>query len=79
MKTSVQQYIDKMLENAQYKYDESVKAWAGSVSGVRGIYAQGASVEEVRRELSEILEENLLLAIRDKKKVIGFRLKPVHA
>ena len=51
MKTSVQEYIDKMLENTQYEYDESVKAWAGSVSGMWGIYAKGTSVEEVRREL----------------------------
>ena len=44
-----------------------------------GIYAQGTSVEEVRQELSEILEENLLLAIRDKKKVSGFVLEIAHA
>lgn len=79
MKTSVQEYIEKMLQRANYEYDESVKMWAGSVTGVPGVYAQGASVEAVRQELSEVLEENLLLSIRDKKKIVGFRLEEVHA
>jgi len=79
MKTSVQTYIEKMLERANYEYDKSVGMWAGSIAGTRGVYAQGAGVEEVRRELSEILEENLLLAIQDKKKISGFSLKTVHA
>lgn len=45
-----------MLMQADYEYDESVKMWAGSVRGVRGVYAQGASVEDVRQELSEMLD-----------------------
>jgi len=79
MKTSVQKYIEKMLERANYEYDDSVKMWIGSITGVRGVYAQGKSVEEVRQELSEILEENLLLAIQDKKKISGFSMSAVHA
>ncbi|MDO8522809.1 MAG: hypothetical protein Q7S12_00785 [bacterium] len=79
MKTSVQRYIEKMLERANYEHDKSVEMWAGSIAGARGIYAQGTSVEEVRQELSEILEENLLLAIQDKKKISGFSLKTIHA
>lgn len=79
MKTSVQTYIEEMLMQAHYEYDESVGMWAGSVRGVRGVYAQGASVEKVRQELSEILEENLLLTIRSKKKITGFILEAVHA
>lgn len=79
MKTSVQEYIEKMLERANYEYDKSVGMWTGSVTGVRGIYAQGDGVEEVRRELSEMLEENLLLAIQDRKKISGFSLETVHA
>jgi predicted RNase H-like HicB family nuclease len=79
MKTSVQKYIEKMLERANYEYDKSVGMWAGSIAGVCGVYAQGTGVEEVRQELSELLEENLLLAIRDKKKVSGFVLEVAHA
>ena len=79
MKTSVQAYIEKMLEQAHYEYDKSVHMWVGSITGARGIYAQGTGVEEVRQELSEMLEENLLLAIQDKKKISGFSLKAVDA
>ena len=79
MKTSVQTYIEKMLKRANYEYDKSTEMWVGSIAGVHGMYAQGISVEEVRKELSEILEENLLLAIQDKKKISGFSLKTVHA
>jgi predicted RNase H-like HicB family nuclease len=79
MKTNVQTYIDKMLERANYEYDKSVGMWAGSVLEVPGVYAQGAGVEEVRRDLSEMLEENLLLAIQEKKEINGFSLKAVHA
>ena len=63
MKTSVQTYIEKMLEQAHYEYDKSVQMWVGSIAGVRGVYVQGVGVEEVRQELSEMLEENLLLAV----------------
>ena len=79
MKTSVQKYIENMLARANYEYDKSVGMWVGSVAGVQGIYAQGVSVEGVRQELSEMLEENLLLDIQDKKKISGFSLKAVHA
>ena len=70
-----------MLERAIYEYDKSVGMWVGSIVGIRGVYAQGAGVEEVRKELSEILEEQLLLAIQDKKKISGFNfsLKAAHA
>jgi predicted RNase H-like HicB family nuclease len=79
MKTNVQTYIEKMLERANYEYDKSVKMWTGSIAGVPGIYAQAEGVEEVRKELSEMLEENLLLSIQDRKKISGFSLKAVHA
>lgn len=52
METGVQKCIEEMLTQADYEYDASVRMWAGSVRGVRDVYVQGASIEEVRQELS---------------------------
>jgi len=58
------EYIHKALEKARYKQLKD-KSWFSEIPGFRGVWANGGTVEECRKELSEVLEEWLLLKIRD--------------
>jgi len=58
------EYIQKALERAEYKKLED-KTWFVEVPGFQGVWANGETVEECRKELSEVLEEWLLLKIKD--------------
>ena len=59
------EYIQKALEKAQYKIlgDET---WFAEIPGFEGVWANAKNVEECRHELMEVLEEWLILKIRDR-------------
>jgi len=58
------EYVQKGLERAQYKnLDDGT--WFAEIPGFEGVWANAGTVEECRRELSEVLEEWLVLKIRD--------------
>ncbi len=68
-------YIHVALESADYKkLDDG--SWFTEIPGFDGVWANGKSVEECRKELVEVLEEWLLLKIRDKDPIP--RLKGVE-
>ena len=75
MKLKIQQFIENKLLDAQYKFDDSVGQWAGWIEGFAGIYSQGDSIEAVRQELAEMLEEYILANVQEKKKVKGLNIK----
>lgn len=58
------EYIQKAIERAEYKRLED-GTWFADMPGFEGVWANGGSVEESRRELMEVLEEWLLLKIHD--------------
>ncbi len=58
------QYIEAALKKAEYKkLDDGT--WFGEIPGFAGVWANGTTVEECRNELSEVLEEWVMLKIRD--------------
>ena len=57
-------YIQKALEKAQYKMLDD-KTWYADIPGFEGVWANAKTVEECRQELVEVLEEWLVLKIRD--------------
>jgi predicted RNase H-like HicB family nuclease len=57
-------YIQKALENAQYKQLEDM-TWFAEIPGFEGVWANGKTVEACRKELMEVLEEWLILKLRD--------------
>jgi len=77
MKLRLQQFVENKLSKAHYEFDESVNQWVGSIKGVPGVYAQAGNIEKVREELSEILEEWVLLGLRDNQKLKGFNLDAI--
>ncbi len=77
MVTKLQKFIESKLLSAQYEYDSSVKQWVGWVRGFPGVYGQGDSVEAVRQELAEMVEEYVLTSLQEKRKISGFSFSPI--
>jgi len=59
------QYIEKALERAEYKRLGD-RSWFAEISGFTGVWANAPTVEICRKELVEVLEEWVLLKLRDK-------------
>ena len=58
------EYTHKALEKAQYKkLDDGT--WFAEIPGFEGVWANANTVEECRTELLEVLEEWLILKLRD--------------
>lgn len=58
------EYIQAALKYAEYKkLDDGT--WFAEIPGFEGVWANGKSVEECRKELVEVLEEWLILKLRD--------------
>ena len=58
------EYTQKALEKAQYKkLDDGT--WFAEIPGFEGVWANANTVEECRAELLEVLEEWLILKLRD--------------
>jgi len=59
------EYCQKALEKAEYKKLED-GTWFAEIPGFRGVWANGRNIEECRKELLTVLEEWLVLKLRDK-------------
>ena len=58
------EYVQGAIETARYKKIEDGSGFA-EIPGFEGVWANGNTVEECRKELIEVLEEWLVLKIRD--------------
>lgn len=58
------EYIQGALEKAEYKRLED-GTWFAEIQGFEGVWANGKTVEDCRKELMEVLEEWLILKLRD--------------
>jgi predicted RNase H-like HicB family nuclease len=59
------EYIQAAIAKAEYKKLED-GTWFAEVPGFEGVWANGKNVEETRRELVEVLDEWLILKMRDR-------------
>ena len=64
-------FINNKLKIAKYKLLKD-GSYFGEISGLRGVWASAKSLEGCREELGEVLEDWLLLKVRDKERVPGF-------
>lgn len=58
------EYAQKAIEKATYKKLED-GTWFAEIPGFSGVWANGKTVESCRRELWSVLEEWLILKLRD--------------
>lgn len=62
------EYCQKVIEKADYKKLED-NTWFAEISGFRGVWANGNTVEECRKELFTVLEEWIILKLRDRDSI----------
>jgi predicted RNase H-like HicB family nuclease len=77
------EYIQKALAKAHYKVLED-GTWFTEIPGFEGVWANAVTVEKCRHELTEVLEEWLVLKIRDREPIpeidgVTIRVKEVVA
>ena len=77
------EYIQKALKKAEYKILDN-GTWFAEIPGFEGLWANAKTVEECRFELQEVLEEWLILKIRDRDPIpeiegIAIKVKEVAA
>jgi len=82
MKLYITHYVENLLSRAEYEYDEKTRSWCASVKDLPGAYAQADSVEEVRQQLAEVIEDYILISLQEKLPLPGFKkpsLNKIHA
>ena len=67
------EFIAKKLSKARYKLLPD-GSYFGEIPGLRGVWANADTLKVCRRELQEILEDWLLLKVRNHERIPGFRL-----
>lgn len=60
----LQKYIQNALNNSKYKLLDD-ETWFAEVPGFEGVWANSNTVENCRLELIEVLEEWLILKLKD--------------
>lgn len=68
------EYIAEKLKEARYKLLKD-GSYFGVIPGIKGVWANAKNLEACRKELMEVLEDWLLLKVRDHEKVPGFEIK----
>ena len=58
------EYCQKAIEKAEYKKIED-GTWFAEIAGFDGVWANGESVEKCRKDLISVLEEWIILKLRD--------------
>lgn len=58
-------YIQAALRKAKYKILSDDGTFYGSIPGFQGVWANAENLEDCRNELAEVLEEWVLLHVRD--------------
>jgi len=57
------EYVEKAMHKAHYELMENGRFW-GEIPPLKGVWAEGATLEECRDTLREVLEDWLLVGLR---------------
>lgn len=68
------EYIAKKLKVARYKLLKD-GSYFGEIPGLRGVWANTKNLETCRKELQGVLEDWLLLKVRNRERIPGFAVK----
>lgn len=67
------EYIDRQIKKAKFKKLED-GSYFGSIPGFRGVWSNRRTLNASKKELREVLEEWLLLKVRDRERIPGFNI-----
>ena len=68
------EYIAKRLAQAKYEILGD-GTYYGEIPALRGVWANADTLDECRRQLQEVLEEWVLLKVRDGDRIPGLKLR----
>jgi predicted RNase H-like HicB family nuclease len=68
------EYIKKKLKVAKFKMLKD-GSYFGEIPGLKGVWANSKNLRECKKELSEVLEDWLILKVRNKESIPGFDIK----
>ena len=71
------EYICQKLNQAQYKILDD-GTYFGEIPGLQGVWASEKTLEKCRETLREVLEEWLILKLKDGDRIPGFSIKINH-
>ncbi len=66
-------YIDAAMHNARYEILPDEEEYIGTIDGLQGVWAHGATLESCREELQEMLEEWIVLGLK-----MGHPIRVLH-
>lgn len=70
----ISEFIIKMMRVARYKLLENGD-YFGVIPPLKGVWANAKNLEKCRAELQEVLEDWLVLKMRDRETIPGFSVK----
>lgn len=70
----ISEFIEKKLRSARYKLLKN-GSYFGEIPGLKGVWANAANLEDCREEIREVLEDWLLLKVKDGERIPGFEIK----
>ena len=69
----ISDYINRQLAHARYKLLDD-QTYFGEIAGLPGVWANARHLEDCRRNLQEVLEDWLVLKLRDGDSIPGFKI-----
>jgi len=60
----ITEYINAALSKAKYEIIEDEEPYYGEVPGLEGVWASGKTLEECRRNLSEVIDGWLVIRLK---------------
>lgn len=66
-------YLEKKLKSAKYKHLKD-GSYFGEIPGLRGVWANARSLSACKKELQEVLEDWLVLKVRDHETIPGLSI-----
>lgn len=66
------QYIQAALERAKYEIINNEEPYYGEVPELEGVWATGKTLEECRRNLEEVIDEWIVIRLRNGLQLLGF-------
>ena len=76
------EFINKKLKSAKYKILKDGSCF-GEIPELRGVWADAKTKQACKKELQEVLEEWVLLKVRDRERIPGFNVnfdrRSIHA
>ena len=66
-------FIDKKLKSAKYKLLKD-RTYFGEIPGLKGVWANAKTKKACQKELREVLEEWILIKVRNHEKIPGLTI-----